>query len=99
MAASDSSAAAAAAATADVPTAELMVDQSQWFAVEPRKDCPHITKVAPVLDFESKIALGWACSINSPCMSSYPALPRLRARWRELGVPDMLTSGLQSLRE
>eukprot|EP00045_Choanoeca_perplexa_P016166 m.214166 g.214166 ORF g.214166 m.214166 type:complete len:153 (-) comp17186_c1_seq1:561-1019(-) len=38
--------------TAEATYEELLADQSQWFTVEPRKDCPHVTQVAPVLDFE-----------------------------------------------
>eukprot|EP00045_Choanoeca_perplexa_P016168 m.214175 g.214175 ORF g.214175 m.214175 type:complete len:68 (-) comp17186_c1_seq2:891-1094(-) len=51
--------------TAEATYEELLADQSQWFTVEPRKDCPHVTQVAPVLDFERK---GAACHHVMTCL-------------------------------
>jgi hypothetical protein len=76
---------------------EVTVDQSEWFAVEPRKDCPHIHEVASVLDFESKLhscRAHRAPHLVSTTVYSHPAMSRLWAYWRELGVLSMLASWL-----
>eukprot|EP00730_Choanoeca_flexa_P004658 TRINITY_DN11763_c0_g3_i1.p1 TRINITY_DN11763_c0_g3~~TRINITY_DN11763_c0_g3_i1.p1 ORF type:complete len:153 (+),score=19.63 TRINITY_DN11763_c0_g3_i1:210-668(+) len=44
--------ASASDTSGDASYAELLASQENWFAVEPRKDCPHLSHVAPVLDFE-----------------------------------------------